>query len=393
MTSVPGMRRLGLRLPQPTIRLRFTLLYSGLFLACGLGLLAITYLLLAHKYSGDFFAVPYPAGSADVAQAVPSGSGGQAVAQAQAQKALGQLPIQFGIALAIMTALSVALAWRLAGRVLRPLHTMTETAGEISASSLDRRLALQGPDDEVKRLGEAFDSLLARLEASFEAQRRFVANASHELRTPLTYERTLLEVTLADPDLSAESLRDVCEQLLVSEARQERLIDALLTLARGQAGLQKKELLDLAALSGAALVARREEVESRGLDVDSALAPAPAVGDPRLVERLVANLVDNALRHNIDQGRIDVTTSTAAGQALLTVDNTGPVVSAEEIEQLFEPFRMAGADRTRLDVGHGLGLSIVRAIADAHGAMVAAEPRPQGGLRVEVRFPVPRTPE
>ena len=189
------------------------------------------------------------------------------MAQAQAQKALGQLPVQFGIALAIMTALSVALAWRLAGRVLRPLRTMTETAGEISASSLDRRLALQGPDDEVKRLGEAFDALLARLEASFEAQRRFVANASHELRTPLTYERTLLEVALADPDLSAESLREVCEQLLVSEARQERLIDALLTLARGQAGLQKKELLDLAALSGAVLIARREEVESRGLDV------------------------------------------------------------------------------------------------------------------------------
>ena len=240
MTTAPGMRWLGLRHPQPTIRLRFTLLYTGLFLACGLGLLAITYLLLAHKYGGDFFAVPVSGGSSDVAHAVPSGSGTQAVAQAQAQRALDQLPVQFGIALAIMTALSIALAWRLAGRVLRPLHTMTETAGEISASSLDRRLALQGPDDEVKRLGEAFDALLARLEASFEAQRRFVANASHELRTPLTYERTLLEVALADPDPSAESLREVCEQLLLSEGRQERLIDALLTLARGQAGLRRR---------------------------------------------------------------------------------------------------------------------------------------------------------
>ena len=315
-----------------------------------------------------------------------SPSAGEA-AQAQAQKALGQLPIQFGIALAIMTALSVALAWRLAGRVLRPLRTMTETAGEISASSLDRRLALQGPEDEVKRLGEAFDGLLARLEASFEAQRRFVANASHELRTPLTYERTLLEVALADPDPSAESLREVCEQLLVSEGRQERLIDALLTLARGQAGLQRREPFDLASVSEAVLLARKADVESLGLEVHTALAPAWATGDPRLVERLVANLIDNAIRHNADHGSLHVTTATLDGQALLRIANTGPTVSSEDVEQLFEPFRTADADRTRLDDGHGLGLSIVRAVADAHGAVLDAEPQPGGGLRVEVRFP------
>ena len=335
MTRSHGMRRIGLRLPQPTIRLRFTLLYSGLFLACGLGLLALTYLLLAHKYTGDFFAVPRPAGAIT---AVPNMSASQAVTQAQAvaqvqaQKALDQLPVQFGIALAIMTALSVAIAWRLAGRVLRPLHAMTETASEISASSLDRRLDPQGPDDEVKRLGEAFDGLLARLEASFEAQRRFVANASHELRTPLTYERTLLEVALADPDASAETLRQVCKQLLASEARQERLIDALLTLARGQAGLLRREQFDLATLSEAVLLAREEEVESRRLEVNSALAPAQTAGDPRLIERLIANLIDNALRHNIDRGRIDVTTRMVAGDALLSVCNTGPLVSAEDLE-------------------------------------------------------------
>ena len=382
-----GARRFGLRLPQPTIRLRFTLLYSGLFLACGLGLLVITYLLLAHKYTGDFFAVPQPAGSAEVAHAVPSGSATQAVAQLQAQKALGQLPIQFGIALAIMTALSVVLAWRLAGRALRPLHTMTETAAGISATSLDMRLGLQGPDDEVKRLGEAFDALLARLEASFEAQRRFVANASHELRTPLTYERTLLEVALADPDMSAESLREVCEQLLGSEARQERLIDALLILARGQAGLQRREPFDLASLCEAILIARQGEAESRGLELRSTLSPAKVAGDPRLVERLIANLVDNAVRHNVDQGSVEVTTGSTNGQARLTVVNSGPTVSAEDLDKLFEPFRTADADRTRLDHGHGLGLSIVRAVADAHGAVVDAEPQPAGGLRVEVRFP------
>jgi signal transduction histidine kinase len=385
MTSSRGIRRLGSHLPQPSIRLRFTLLYSGLFLACGLGLLAITYLLLAHKYGGNFFAVPAPAGSAGVMQ---NPSAGQ-VAQAQAQKALDQLPVQFGIALAIMTALSLALAWRLAGRVLRPLRTMTETAGEISASSLDTRLALQGPDDEVKRLGEAFDGLLSRLEASFEAQRRFVANASHELRTPLTYERTLLEVTLADPDASAETLRPVCEQLLASEAGQERLIDALLTLARGQAGLQRREPFDLATMSAKVLLARREEVERRGLEVHSALASAPAAGDPRLVERLIANLVDNALRHNVDHGSIEVTTATVDGHALLSVANTGPVVSSEDLERLFEPFRTADTDRTRHDGGHGLGLSIVRAIAGAHGAVVGAEPQALGGLQVAVRFPTP----
>jgi signal transduction histidine kinase len=392
MTPAPGMRRLGLRLPQPTIRLRFTLLYTGLFLACGLGLLGITYLLLAHKYGGNFFAVPVPAGSSDVAHAAPNGAGAQAVAQELAQKALDQLPVRFGIALAIMTALSVALAWRLAGRVLRPLSTMTETAGEISASSLDRRLGLEGPDDEVRRLGEAFDGLLARLEASFEAQRRFVANASHELRTPLTYERTLLEVALADPDPSAGSLREVCEQLLVSEGRQERLIDALLTLALGQAGLQRREPFDLASTSEAVLLGHREEMERRGLELRSGLASARATGDPRLVERLVANLVDNALCHNVDHGSIDVTTGTQAGQALLTVANTGQAVSAEDIEQLFEPFRRAEADRTRLDEGHGLGLSIVRAIADAHGATVRVESPAGGGLLVEVRFPAVTPP-
>jgi signal transduction histidine kinase len=391
MTPAPGTRRLGLRLPQPTIRLRFTLLYTGLFLACGLGLLGITYLLLAHEYGGNFFAVPVPAGSNDVAHAVPSGSGAQPVTQAQAQKALGQLPIQFGIALAIMTALSVALAWRLAGRALRPLSTMTETSGEISASSLDRRLGLEGPDDEVRRLGEAFDGLLARLEASFEAQRRFVANASHELRTPLTYERTLLEVALADPDPSAGSLREVCEQLLVSEGRQERLIDALLTLARGQAGLQRREpsTLPRSVKPCSSVVARRWSAAASSSARGWRPPGRPAT---RLVERLVANLVDNALRHNVDHGSIDVTTGTQAGQALLAVANTGQAVSAEDIEQLFEPFRTAEADRTRLDEGHGLGLSIVRAIADAHGAIVTVESPAGGGLLVEVRFPAATPP-
>ena len=240
----------------------------------------------------------------------------------------------------------------------------------------------------MKRLGEAFDALLARLEASFEAQRRFVANASHELRTPLTYERTLLEVALADPDPSAESLRQVCEQLLVSEARQERLIDALLTLARGQAGLQRREPFDLAALIG-----RSHPHPARGGRGSRSRGPRRrwrrprSTGDPRLVERLIANLVDNALRHNVDHGSIEVTTALAHKQALLTVANTGPVVSAEDLERLFESFRTADADRTRLNDGHGLGLSIVRAIASSHGATVGAEPQTTGGLRVEVRFP------
>ena len=358
--------------PQPTLRLRFTLLYGGLFAACGLGLLALVYLLS--------LLAPGPVSGSRMSVGV--------LGHLESPHVQNHPVVLYGFALTIMTIVSLCLAWPVAGRVLRPLRAITRTAGEISASDLDRRLALSGPNDELKRLGDTFDSLLGRLETAFEAQRRFVANASHELRTPLTYERTLLEVTLADPMASAETLRETCTQLLALEAKQERLLEALLTLSRGQAGLQQRQLFDLASLTGDVLASRGAEMLRRGLKVRSDLAPAPAAGDPRLVERLVGNLVENALRHNVECGRIEVRTETRSGQALICVTNTGPVVPAEDIERLFEPFRSAETDRTRRD-GHGLGLSIVRAIADAHGGAVTVEPQSEGGLHVEVAFPAP----
>jgi len=274
-----------------------------------------------------------------------------------------------------------------AGRALRPLRTITAAAQRISASSLNERLALDGPDDEIKELGDTFDGLLARLEASFRSQRQFVANASHELRTPLGRQRLVSQLALNDPAATIESLRRAHERVLASGAEQEQLIEALLTLARGQAGLDRQEPFDLAGVSGQVLHGRRAEASYLGLDLRTAACPAPLTGDPRLAERMVANLVDNALRHNQAGGWIEVTTGTGAGHAFLTVANTGPQIPPTEADRPLQPFRRLGADRTGQGRGLGLGLSIVQAIADAHGAALTALPRPGGGLRVEVTFP------
>ncbi|HXP99789.1 MAG TPA: HAMP domain-containing sensor histidine kinase [Solirubrobacteraceae bacterium] len=300
---------------------------------------------------------------------------------------LHQLLIMSGIALAIMAVASMGLGWLIAGRALRPLHKITSAAREISASNLHERLALDGPDDELTELGDTFDGLLSRLESSFQSQRQFVANASHELRTPLTVERALLEVALADPDADYDSLRATCERVLASSEEQERLIEALLTLASGERGLERREHLDLGALTSEALLAREGEIERRGLSLSPAIDPAPTVGDVRLLERLVANLLDNALRHNVAGGRVEVTTAGRAGVAVLSVSNSGPRVPPAEIERLFQPFQRLTPDRAAHGNGHGLGLSIVRAIADTHGATLVAHSREGGGLVVEVRVP------
>jgi signal transduction histidine kinase len=290
------------------------------------------------------------------------------------------------IALAIMVVASMALGWLLAGRVLRPLQTITTAARELSASSLHERLALDGPDDELRELGDTFDELLGRLEASFESQRQFVANASHELRTPLTLERAILEVTLADPAASSASLRAACERVLAIGEQQERMIDALLALARSERGLERREPLLLDALTGEVLGECREEIVRRGLRLDAKLERAPTTGDQRLIERLVANLLDNAIRHNVADGWVAITTATEAGEAVLTVANSGPVIAPEEVERLLQPFRGLGADRVGRRDGHGLGLSIVAAVATAHGATLSVHAQLDGGLRAEVRF-------
>jgi signal transduction histidine kinase len=293
----------------------------------------------------------------------------------------------FALVFAVAVVLALGLGWLIAGRLLRALRTITATAKDISASNLHKRLNIEGPDDELKELGGTLDDLFARLEASFESQRRFVANASHELRTPLTAERSLLQVALADPDASVDSWRSTGEELLTLGEMQERLIDALLTLARSQGGIECWEDLDLAAIAKKVVLMRREEAERRGIRIETTFAAAPGAGDPGLVESLVANLVDNAVRHNVDSGQVEVLTGTRSGSAVLSVVNTGPVVAPEDVARLFEPFRKAGADRTRSNDGSGLGLSIVRAVVDAHGASIVVEPRSDGGLQVEVALP------
>jgi signal transduction histidine kinase len=300
---------------------------------------------------------------------------------------LHQLLIESGVALAIMALVSAALGWIVAGRVLRPLRVITGATRDISASNLHERLALGGPDDELKELGDTIDGLLKRLEASFSSQRQFVANASHELRTPLARQRTLAQVALSDPDASADSLRAAHERILASGEQQEQLIDALLTLSRVQAGAISRQSVDLAPLVSNLLAVRMAEAEVRGVRLIPMLAEAPLRGDPRLVERLVANVLDNALRHNVPGGMIVVRTGTRSGHGWLAVSNDGPLVEADQIERLYEPFERLGAERTNTGDGFGLGLCIVRAVATAHGASLMTEARSSGGLNIEVRFP------
>jgi signal transduction histidine kinase len=388
------------RLPGRTVRLRLTLLYGALFLVSGAVLLTITYVLVARQYTGNdqIFGMFAPTSGGDTGVSIPvppetlpqppAGAGGAVLVERRSEQALRQLALQSGIALAIMAILSIWLGWLVAGRVLRPLRTITNAARDISASDLHRRLALEGPDDELKQLANTFDGLLGRLEAAFDAQRQFVANASHELRTPLTYERALLEVALADPNATAETLREACERVLVVGEQQERLIEALLTLSRSQRGLDEREPFDLATVAAEVLETRRPEAERRRLRFDTALEAAPITGDPRLGERLVANLVDNAMRHNVPAGRIEVETGTMNGQAVLSIANSGPVVPPGELDRLFQPFQRLAADGdSGQEDGLGLGLSIVQAIATAHDATLTSRARPEGGLAIEVSFP------
>jgi signal transduction histidine kinase len=372
-----------LRLPPRTARLRLTLLYSGMFLVLG----TIVVVLIALLFVGSSSVV------ATAVRASPGPGGGQLVfpvgiAQNQHSNDVEKLLAASWVVLALTAVGSAVLGWFIAGRVLRPLREITSTARTISAGNLHQRLALAGPQDEFKQLGDTLDELLARLEASFESQRRFVANASHELRTPLTAERTLLQVALADPNATVESLRAMCEELLASGIEQERLLESLLTLASSERGLDRRDPIDVAALAADAVEAERPELERRGIELRSALWPAATAGNAALVERLVANLVVNALEHNVaDGGYIEVRTATEGDRAVLAVANSGPVISPDQVDRLLEPFQRL--DRTRrADVNghHGLGLSIVRAIVTAHAAELEVSAQASGGLLVRVRF-------
>jgi signal transduction histidine kinase len=380
-----------------SLQLRLTLLYAGLFLLAGAMLLAITYLLVANSrfmgsppdpalpqlsLPGGEFTPPRPDIGADLGDRLA----------AQRERDMQRLLGAGGVALAVMTVLSGGLGWIVARRALRPLRAMAGTARTISERNLHERLAITGTHDEVKELADTVDGLLTRLEGAFEAQRRFVANASHELRTPLTVQRSLIEVALADDRATSGDLRHTCERVLVNNQHQERLIEALLTLARSQRGLDKRLPVDLGQVA-AALVGDLDGPDGPRIETD--LAPAPIEGDLPLVERLATNLIENAVRHNRPDGWLRVRTGMDHGRPLLRVTNSGPRIRPEQIGTLFQPFQRLGTSRTTTDGrdGLGIGLSIVDAIATAHGATIEASPLPEGGLDVLIRFqPVPGPP-
>ena len=302
---------------------------------------------------------------------------------------LDTLLTRSGLALAVMAIASIGLGWLMAGRALRPVRTMSSRARGISERNLHERLALEGPDDELKELGDTFDGLLGRLEAAFESERRFVANASHELRTPITLERALVEVALSDPNPSVESLHETCRRVLTASEQQERLIEALLTLARSQRGLESRAPVDLREVTAEVVRA----APSNGIEISTELGDASTTGDPAMVERLAARLIQNAVRYNEPDGWVTAWTGVRDGEPTLEVINAGPVVKPEHVYELVKPFsRLDGpgsvaarnADARR---GLGLGLSIVQAIVDAHGACLTTDPRAEGGLKVAVRFP------
>ena len=349
-----------------SLRLQLALLYGGAFVALGLALLAVSGLLVR-----------------SASQSVNGGS-------STSRNFFSGRAIDLRPALVLLAAVvvAVALGWLIAGRFLRPLCTITRTARDISASNLSRRLSITGRDAEFAELGETLDDLFARLEASFQAQRHFVANASHELRTPLTAERTLLQLALADPDATVVTLRSACQQVLVLGDQQEHLIDALLTLASSERGIEEWRPFDLAMIAGTAITDCRQEAERQGISIDATLTAAPATGDPQLASSLVANLVDNAIRHNLDGGRVEISTAATGGQAMIAIANTGALIPPGQVDRLFQPFQRLGTERVSHAHGNGLGLAIVRAIADVHGAALTANARSEGGLDIHVSFPV-----
>ncbi len=365
---------------RPTLRARMALLYGAVICASAVALLGITQTLIPGvlRYGVHI----YKAGA------------GQPGAVAAPHGTRVPLPIDSAafwgdvIALVIMAVLSVAVGWLIAGRFVRPLRSIITTARDISASNLHLRLGVRGRGDEFTELGQTLDDLFGRLEASFEAQRHFIANASHELRTPLTAGRALLQIALADPEPTVETLQATCEELVELGDQQERLISALLALAGSQRGIGQLDSLDLAGITGDVLLARQEEAARRGIQLHAALAAAPVIADPNLAESLVANLLDNAIRHNHPGGQVHISTALTTAGAVVSVSNTGTLVPPDAVQDLFQPFRQLGTERTRHGEGHGLGLAIVRAIADAHGAPLTARARHAGGLDIEVTFPL-----
>ncbi len=389
------------------LRTRLAVSYAVLFMLAGTGLLLLTYTLISHVL------LPSPAQtqaiSPNLGQLLDTCKMREAPGEPAIPEALVQqcnraaLAAGFGpaqqrdrtlravrdaslIGLGVLPIAAVALAWLISGRALRPVRSLTDAAREASELRLGRRLALTGPDDELKQLADSFDLMLERLDAAFTSQRRFVANAAHELRTPLTAMRTAIEVTLAKPERTPEQLETMAIRVAWSVQRAEATIEALLTLATSEAGPSAREPIDLATAAEDALDSARAVIAQRGITVDAALEPALARGDRVLLERMVANLIENAVRHNSPDGWVGIRTVQQDGHAIFEVANTGATVPAEQIPVLFEPFARA-EQRVNSHDGVGLGLSIATAIAHAHKATITARPRPGGGLEMSVSVP------
>ncbi|WP_030542816.1 HAMP domain-containing sensor histidine kinase [Streptomyces albus] len=396
--TAPGGPRPWLR---PTIRIRLTLLYGGMFLIAGIVLLSIIYLLAAEALDkGNALPFKVLEGSfRPTSSTCPNltdrffenqeefNAALEACMDYQRQLALDNLLRRSLLALLGLSVAAFAFGYAMAGRVLSPLGRITRTARRVVGSDLSRRIEMDGPDDELKELADTFDEMLDRLDRAFDAQRRFVANASHELRTPLAINRTLLEVQLSDPEAGPE-LTQLGKTLLATNERSEQLVEGLLLLARSENEIVDRKPVDLAEVASQAVEQVREEARGKGVELRGERRLAVVLGNGVLLERVALNLLQNAVRYNAPDGWVEISTGQWESGASLVVSNTGPVVPAYELENIFEPFRRLRTERTGSDKGVGLGLSIVRSVVRAHGGHVSAEPREGGGLVMRVTLPV-----
>ncbi len=377
-----------------SVRTKLTAWYGGLFLLAGVVLVVINYLLVQSTLPDPARVATRTIDTADVT----FGVSGQAALPSPGvaiqllsgsldtyrSSTLSTLVVGSAIALVATAALAVLFGWLMAGRALRPLHDITTAARRLEAGKLDRRINLEGPPDELKELADTFDGMLDRLAESFDSQKRFVANASHELRTPLAVQRTLIEVAMADPDVPPE-LKKLGTHLLHTNERSERMIEGLLVLARSDRGLHARAPVRLDEVAASVVRATAAQATAAGVTVETRLRPRTVAGDPVLLERLVTNLVVNAITYNSAAGWVYIE---VRGEPALEVRNSGPAVPPEAVPTLFEPFRrLGGAERTGDTRNAGLGLSIVRSVAQAHGGRAEAQPGRRGGLAVTVRLP------
>jgi signal transduction histidine kinase len=371
-----------------SVRRRLTLTYTGLFLVAGAVLLLINYEFMSRL----------PFGGPTVMQVVGSGSTGLAITPGDVSQivnsvrdaSLRQLLVQSIVALGIMAMVSALLGWYMSGRIVQPLREMTATARRLSEHNLVERFNLQGPNDELMDLANTFDAMLARLDNAFQSQKNFVANASHELRTPLAITRAAIETQLERKSPTRDQWRDMSERVLSSTERSERLITSLLLLARVERGGQAREVVDLGHVAKEVLEEARPEAAKEKVELNARIEPVTVTGDAALLRRMVANLIENAVRYNQPNGFVILSLKPQDDRAQLAVMNSSAPLSLETLTEMFEPFRRGNDSRTRSSRGSGLGLSIVRSIAVAHGGTVGAESMDGIGVQVTVELPLHR---